>query len=62
MALNIHFSPKDRAREKEDSRVMDARSLSSGKRSHRELISENEPLRAIASSARVNLRASKSLF
>ncbi|HVA19797.1 MAG TPA: hypothetical protein VMU55_06470 [Solirubrobacteraceae bacterium] len=55
------FDPGVRAREKQVSREADERDLSSGRKSVEQLRRENEFLARFASSARVDLAASRSL-
>jgi len=55
------FSPRERAAEKQRSRDEDAAALASGRKSAAELQRENEAFARLASRARVDLRASKSL-
>jgi hypothetical protein len=55
------FDPRERAREKARSRVADERALASGQKSMADLKRENEVFAPLASSARIDLSASRSL-
>jgi hypothetical protein len=58
---DLRFDSRARAKEKQASRVVDERDLSSGGKSAEQLRSENELLASFAGSARVDLSASRSL-
>jgi hypothetical protein len=55
------FDPAERAREKQASRDADARALASGEKSALELERENEVFARLASRARIDLPAARSL-
>jgi hypothetical protein len=61
MAMDMRFNPQQRASVKEASRRADAQALSSGQKSHAQLISENSIFRGLARSARVSHRSARRL-